>query len=572
MGLRQELINYSNNIINGKIVACRKHKYACMRFLRDLELEGTAEFPFVFIEEEGQAFLDWMRLFKHSKGTIANIFIEPHIIQKFIFGNIYGWYHKDSKIRRFSKLYWQVGRKNVKTQSLALVGSYELVEFEKFGSEIYCAATKRDQAKLVLDESDSMLKKSIFKDDIEKAYGRLIYKKHDSFMRALSEEDGKTGDGLNPQCGIIDEFHAHETTEIHDIIESGMLARKQPLIAIITTAGLNTSYPCYVIEYELVSKVLNPNLDFDLPYYFVMINELDSDEEGNLLDDIRDEKCWPKANPIAASYEIGRDFIRKRVKTALASPEKMTETLTKTFNVWVNAAPNTYMNMEKWKLCGKMLFPDIHNLDVYLGVDLSSRLDLTSVSFIVPLEDEYYAVLSHSFIPEDTFNEKKHIDKVPYDLWMQQGWITLSPGAEINYHMVLDYIEEQYNIHNWTKGNACFDRALANWLRQELDKRGFIPHDIPQSFTGLSEATKDFKAKVYSQKIYHKNDPVLAWAISNAKIHKGPSENLMLSKAKSRERIDPIVSLVTAHAKAMLSSQVMKEKSSIYESRGVLTL
>jgi phage terminase large subunit-like protein len=437
-------------------------------------------------------------------------------------------------------------------------------------SEVYCAATKRDQAKLVYDETISMLNKSYFKDMVNTAYGKLFYPETESIMKALSEEDGKTGDGLNPQCGIVDEFHAHETTEIHDIIESGMLAREQPLIAIITTAGLNLKNPCYTIEYALVSKVLNPNIDFDLESYFIMINELDRDEEGKLIDNIQDEACWLKPNPIAASYDVGRDFIAGRVKAALASPEKLTETLTKTFNVWVDAAPNTYLSMEKWKICGQIEFPDIKKALVFTGVDLSSRLDLTSVSFVLPLGD-YYAVLSHSFMPEESFNAKKLYDKAPYDLWHQQGWITLTPGAEVNYQMVLDYILTQYIQNEWDKGEVCFDRALASWLRHEVDKAGFVAIDIPQSFTGLSEATKDFKAKAYSGKIYHDNNPVLGWAISNAKMHKGPSENIMLSKAKSRGRIDPIAATLNAYSRAMIPG-AGKKQDSVYKNRGVLSL
>jgi len=152
MTLKQWLIDYSHDVINGEIVACQKHKWACMRFLRDVEREGTEEFPFVFDDDKALRFLEWMSLFKHRKGKLAGQHIRPHPIQIFVFGNIYGWIHKDTGLRRFRKGYWQVARKNAKSQSLACVASYEASAFGEPAAEVYCAATKKDQAKIVWEK------------------------------------------------------------------------------------------------------------------------------------------------------------------------------------------------------------------------------------------------------------------------------------------------------------------------------------------------------------------------------------------------------------------------------------
>src|SRR5690625_1147262 len=148
ISIRDELINYSEEILNGDIVACEKHKWACQRFLNDLEKENTDDFPYIFDEERAQRFLDWMGIFKHRKGVLAGQYIEPHIIQKFIFGNIYGWVHKDTELRRFNKAYWQVGRKNAKSQSLGAVGSYEASAFGEPYAEVYSADVKKEQSKI----------------------------------------------------------------------------------------------------------------------------------------------------------------------------------------------------------------------------------------------------------------------------------------------------------------------------------------------------------------------------------------------------------------------------------------
>lgn len=596
MSLRKELIDYSNSVISGETIACKKHRWACMRFLHDLEREGTDPFPFIFKEERGEHFLKWMRLFKHRQGLprIVGTFIEPHIIQKFVFGNIYGWYHRDTGYRRFRKMYWQVGRKNAKSQSLACVASYELMVFTKGRSEVFCGATKTEQARIVWDECRAMLEKCdtlngspvngvSVREKFHVAYSKIIHNLTDSVFRALSEEDRKTGDGLNVQCGIIDEYHAHDTSEILDILTTGGGARPEPFIPIITTAGLDLRCPCYRVEYNLCSKILNPDIDFTIDSYFVMINELDRNDSpdnitvngkdvpaGELIDDITDEKNWIKSNPIQCSYPEGVDFIREELKGALEEPEKMTNFLTKLMDVWVNQREIGYMDMAKWASCGvsdARPMPDVAKKQCFPGVDLSAVHDLTSVNFEIPLENDEYAILSHSFIPGDTLEKRMKSDKMPFDLWAREGWITIIPGPVVEYEKVLEYIDGQFEKYGWKKDELCYDRAMAAWFVGEAEKRGFKAVDIPQCYTGVSESTKDLKAKIYQRKIYHENNPVLSWAMSNAVCRKGPSGNIMLDKERSSDRIDPVSAAVNSHARAMVGSE-----DCVYNQRGMRDL
>lgn len=568
MAIKQDLIDYSEAVLSGKIIACQKHKWACLRFLNDLKKENTDDFPYIFNEEKAQRFLNWMKLFKHRKGILKGQFIEPHIIQKFVFGNVYGWHHRTTGLRRFNKFYWQVARKNAKSQSLATVGTFEtMARDETEAAEVYCAATKTEQAKIVYDEAVAMLKgQALLKTGYNVAYGRITHKKSGSVMRALSEEDRKNGDGLNPQCGIIDEYHAHETSEIYDVIDSGMGARAEPLLAIITTAGFDLANPCYRVEYDLISKILDPDIPVNLETYFVMVNELDKNNSsetieidgrkiapGELIDDIKDEKNWIKANPIICSYPEGVDYLRNKLKEALEAPEKMRNLLTKHFNTWVNQRECGYMQMDRWAACLEKEKTEIEGKKVFGGLDLSSTIDLTSFGVEIPLGNEYYYCFSHSFIPEQTLDFKIKRDKVPYDLWIRQGYLTLTEGAEVDYHFILEYIVDLYKKNKWPHGEICFDKALATWLTHELTEKDFIPVEIPQSFTGLSTATKDFRAKVLNKKIIHNGDPLLTWAISNAVTRSGPSENIMLDKSRARNRIDPIASIINAHARAMLT-------------------
>jgi phage terminase large subunit-like protein len=570
--LKQWLIDYSHDVLNGDIVACQKHKWACERFLKDVQREGTVDFPFLFDEERALKFLKWMRLFKHRKGVLAGQRIEPHPIQVFVFSNIYGWIHKDTKLRRFKKGYWQVGRKNAKSQSLGCVGSYEASAFGEPSAEIYCAATKKKQSKLVWTEIEKMIENcEELKGKFKVAYGIITHIKSDSVIEALSKEDKKTGDGTSPQCFIVDEYHAHETAEMYDIGDSGTGARSQSLMMIITTAGFHLNHPCYSVEYKYVSSILDPNNPIENDEYFVMVNELDKG------DDIKDESVWEKANPILCSYEEGRNYLKRQLKAALDVPEKMRTFLTKNMNVWVDAKDNGYMPMNKWAECSidkhpvyKGKLPDLKGKECYVGIDLSKKIDLTSVSFEFPLDDGAFLVLSHSFLPEDTLEAKRITDKVPYDLWVvNKKWITATPGEVVDYRYIMDYIMNQAEENGWIIREICYDPHSANMFAQYMMDEGYTMVEIRQGTKTLSEPTKHFRELVFSKKMIHNNNPVLTWSISNAVTRQDHNENIMLDKDKSTQRIDPIASLINAHVRAMLRP---KAKRSIYEDRGIMVL
>ncbi|BAU28968.1 phage terminase large subunit-like protein [Aneurinibacillus soli] len=563
--LKEWLIDYSYDVLNGAIVACQKHKWACERFLRDIEREGSDDFPYIFDEEKAWRFLKWMTLFKHTKGKLQGQDIQPDFIQIFVFGNIYGWVQQKNRYRRFKKSYWQVGRKNAKSQSLACVSSYESMALGENMSEVYIGATKTEQSKIVWKETAAQIKGCRFlKGKYKIAYGKIEHLKSGSFIEALSKDANKSGDGFNPQCGIIDEYHAHKTSEIYDVLDSGMGARVQPLMMVITTAGFELQNPCYSVEYLYVSKILDPDNPIENEEYFVMINELEKD------DDIKDENNWAKANPILCSYEEGVSYLRGQLKAALDVPEKMRNFLTKNMNIWVDQKENGYMPMNKWNECGKEPMPDLQGREGYGGIDLSKTIDLTSVSFEFPLDDGRIAVLSHSFMPEDTIAAKRQTDKVPYDLWVKQGWITATPGAVVDYKFIAAYIKEQIQQNKWKLKEIGFDPYNATHFAQEMQMDGYEMLEIRQGVKTLSEPTKKFRELVLQNKIVHNNNPVLSWAISNAVTKQDAQENIMLDKDKSTDRIDPIASLITAHVRVMRIG--FENRPSIYEKQDIRTI
>lgn len=561
MTLTDELIQYSKDCIADTRHVCQKHRWACERFLNDLKKSGTKDFPYIFDEEKALRFFEWAALHKHTKGVLAGEPIEFTPVQRFIFGNVYGWVHQETGLRRFRKAYWQVARKNAKSQSLAIVGDYELMALGEPMSEVYIGATKSMQAKIIYNEVVAMLKRCpLLKGKWHESYGVIRHPKSDSILRALSKDDGKTGDGLNPQCGLIDEYHAHPTDEILEVINTGMVARRQPLLFIITTAGTNFGGPCYRVEYPLVEKILDPSLDFDVADYFCMVNELDRDQEGNLIDDVKDEECWVKANPIAATYPEGLANIRSKLASALESPEKMESFLTKNMNLWVNQSAMSYMDMAKWKERGAItkIPVDLYGRSAYVGIDLSKRIDLTAAGIIVPIDVDsavQYVVRAHGFIPEDTVAVHEKTDKVPYRAWAKAGYLTITPGDVVDYRFIESWIHETTDDLGVNVKELCYDPYNATHFAQDFDAQGITTVEVRQGMRTLSEPTKAFREEAYRGNILHEPNPLLDWAVSNAVTKRDHNENIILDKEKSTNRIDPIAAVINAFSRARVTAE-----------------
>lgn len=550
---------YAEGVLSGKIVAGKWVRLACERHLRDIERQGTDEFPFVFNQEKAERIFAFFRFCSHTKGDLAGQQIILDSFQKFILGGIFGWVHKDTGLRRFRKAYVQLARKNAKSTLLSGVGLYMLGFDKEGGAEVYCTATKKEQARIVYEDAKTMADKSKdLRKRLRTTRDAISHKKSNSKMLPLSK-DTKTLDGFNPYLGIIDEYHAHPTSEMYDVLVSGMGQRSQPLIFVITTAGFDLTSPCFT-EYEYCRKLLTGTLENE--QYFVYIAEMDED------DDINDERNWIKANPLLAQTEKGMEYLRSEWKIAQDVPEKMRSVLTKNFNKWIHLRDNGYMDMAAWKACGTDRMPDLHGRECYVGIDLSKKIDLTSVSFEFVLDDGRYAILSHSFMPEDTLAAKRQTDKVPYDLWVRQGWITTTPGAVVDYQFIKQYMLDLAEKNKWAMKEICYDPYNATQFAQDMEVDGYTMVEIRQGVRTLSEPTKNFRELVLSGKIIHDNNPVLGWAISNAVTKQDHNENIMLDKDKSTDRIDPIAALINAHVRAMLD----EDTTSVYETRGVITL
>ncbi|ERN54098.1 terminase large subunit [Alkalihalophilus marmarensis] len=544
MSLVERVYQYSQDVVYGEIITCKKHKQACERFLNDLAKLEDKEYKYYFDGNELYDFYDWAKMFNHKEGVLAGKPIELNDFQLFLVANIFCWKKKSKHTRRFRRVYIQLARKQGKSQLQALIASY-IAFLSEEKQQIYIAGITKDQSKIVYTQMlDQLTSADFLNGKYTSSYGKVTHKKSGSVIEPLSKEARKTGDGKFPSLAVVDEYHAHETDEIYNVLLSGMIGRKEPLMVVITTAGLNLNAPCYK-EYQYVSKVLDSENKLQNDEYFIMICELD---EG---DDIKDESNWIKANPIVCSYQEGIEDLRSRLEVALEMPEKMTEFLTKHMNIWVQHRKSGYMDLAKWNACESKEDIQIHDRAVYIGVDLSATLDLTSVAFLIPIEGGKVIVKSHSFMPKGTLQEKLRTDKVPYDLWERQGYITMTEGDVVDYRAVQSYIIKQVEKYNWSVKEIAFDEWNAQQFANEMTDEGYLMVKIIQGMKTLAPPTKNFRELVYQNKIVHDGNPVLNWAISNAVTRLDVNGNFMLDKSKAAQRIDPIAAVINAHTRSM---------------------
>lgn len=551
------ITRYAERCISGKEPACQKHIWACERLLRDVERIPDDGFPYEWNEDEAKRIVKWFSYLRHSKGALAGQPIELTDWQQFFLGQIYGWRKKSDGLRRFKKSFIEVGRKNAKSQMLSGVSLYEIsVTAAKNGEvqEAYTAGTKREQSKIVYNECRLMTRGSILATKFRFKRDAIVHYKSESFIKPLSKQDGKSGDGTNPALLILDEYHQHPTTEFYDLFLGAN--HKEPLLMIITTAGRDLTFPCYTQEYQYVSRILDPNVDVWNDEYFADVCEADPGDDPGAL------KTWKKANPIRANYPQGVKKIRDEWVIAKEIPEKMIAFRTKMLDQWVQAKDSGYMDMAKWQACRVDGPPkDFHGAPVYVGFDMSAKIDLTSVAFVIPYKDTLedgtmgadvkYFVRSHSFIPSrEKLREHLRVDKVPYDAWEEGGYLTVTDTPIVDQEAVLEYVMRTCEENGWKIECLCFDPANAGKLMMDLSNDGYDVEEVFQSHKSLNESTQGFREQVYCGNILHEKNPLLDYALSNAVIRTN-NGLIKIDKDATRKRIDPVDAVLCAFKLAL---------------------
>lgn len=544
---------YIDGVLNGQIVVGSLMRKAVERHVSDLGRQF--ETGMYFDKAAGQRAVKFIERLKHTKGKWAGQPFRLEGWEKFIVESIFGWKRPDGT-RRFRKAYVEEARKNGKTALAAGISLYMLVADGEPRAEVYSVAAVRDQAKICFSDSKQAVLNSDLKKRVSVYANSLVVETTASTYRALSSDAG-IHDGYSPSCVVVDEYHAHPNNAMFDVMVSGMGARRQPLMFIITTAGFNRHYPCYNFRKNAVN-ILNGVAEDDS--LFVAIFAMDDD------DDWDDPANWIKANPnLGVSVEV--DFIKEQVADAKNRPEAVRNVKTKHLNMWVDAE-KTWILDEKWQLChGDTAADDLKGCTCWGGLDLSNTSDITAFTLVFN-ENERVQVLCFFWIPEESLADKIKQSNASFGAWADAGFVTVTPGNVTDY----DYIEadilklcEIYDVRA-----VAYDRWNASQAVIHLQSEGLDMSPFGQGYGSMSTPTKELERLVLTRLLEHFGNPILRWMMASVAITTDPAGNIKPDKSKSSQKIDGVVSTIMGIGQ-MMTDQAGDDKNP-YASRGMRSL
>lgn len=525
---------------------------ACERHLRDLEtghLRGLT-----FSDKVAGAAVRFYSFLTHNKGKWAGTPLTLEPWQQFIIASLFGWKRADGT-RRFRESYTEVARKNGKSTLGSGVGLQLLVADGEQGAEVYTAATKKEQARIVFGDAQNMARKST-------ALTMLRVQQHSIFVPGSMSKmvpmsaDAKTEDGLNPHGIIIDEYHAHPNDELYGVLKSATGARAQPLLSIITTAGFNRLGPCAQLRKACVGLLERTYHD---DAYFTIIFALDEGDEW------ADESTWQKANP-NLDVSVSLDYLREQYRAAERTPSLQVNFKTKHLNLWTDSA-ETWLPAELWQQGNGGLSPDeLAGRACYGGLDLASVRDICALVLVFPDGAGGFDTQRFYWVPEDSVDERTKKDQVPYRQWVDEGLMFATPGNVTDYNYIKAHIMRLCEAHQVQV--IGYDPYNASQLVVDLLSEGVPMDPFRQGFLSMSAPTKELERLVLEAKVRHNTDPVLAWMNGNVALARDPAGNIKIDKAKARNKVDGMVALVMAIGEFMGQE---KDEDNIYESRGILS-
>lgn len=545
---------YARDVAEGRIIACKWTRLACQRHLNDLD-RATAGWEFQFnpelIDLKGRAYRPAQRicqfaeLMPHIKGDWAarGELIKLESWEVFVLASIFGWIHSVTGKRRFRYADLFISRKNAKSTIAAVIGNFMLAADDEFGAEVYSGATSKGQALEVFRPARLM---AIASAKYRSHYGVVPNISNLAVIDTNSKFEpviGKPGDGASPSCAIVDEYHEHTTADLYETMETGMGARSQPLILVITTAGANIGGPCYQHQQSL-QQILSGLIENERR--FGIIYTIDKD------DDWATEAALRKANP-NFDVSVSGEYLLAMLRDALVDPRKQATFKTKHLNMWV-ASASPWINLENLERCGDPLLrlEDFAGDECYVGNDLASKNDIASTVFEFCREidgEKHYYAISKNYVPEAAAEKPENAH---YRGWIEQQHLIATAGNMINLRQIEeDTVDVAETV---VIAEISMDAWGAREMAPNLQELGYTVIDVPMNVKYLSEPMKDIAALIDAGRFHHDANPAFVWMMSNVEIKPDRNENIFPRKQSQEKKIDAAVALIVTHSRAMLSA------------------
>lgn len=489
---------------------------------------------------------------KSGQPLVLDAWQEHRIIRPF-----FGWKRKADNTRRFRTLYLEVPRKNGKSTLIAGLGLYLLFADGEQGGEIYSAAADKEQAAIVFQVAKGMVDQNR---DLTAASVTVRHNisvaKTGSFYRVLSA-DAFTKHGLNAHGILFDELHAQPNRELYDVLTTSVGSRAQPAVFLITTAGVRPKAKGVSVCWEMHEHALKVSAgtvrdDTFLPVVYAATAE----------DDWTDPKVWARCNPGLGS-SIRLDYLQEACERAKSIPGYENTFKRLHLNLWTEQ-DTRWIQMEKWDACALDYDEaSLEGLPCYGALDLANRNDLAAFALVFPIGNTYRCLLRF-WCPEKRIQERAKRDRVPYDQWKKDGFITSTPGDAIDNEFIRAEILRlgaRFKIRD-----VAFDPWAATETSVRLQDEGVKMVEYRQGFRSMSEPTKNLYSLILENRFNHNGNPVLRWMAANAATSQDAAGNIKPDKEKSSDKIDGIVSLVMAIGRATVDKPAPE---TVYKTRGL---
>lgn len=535
----QPAYDYMDDVLEGNVVVGAQIKQLVRRHFDDMK--NAHERGFVFSEAQAARAIRFFKILRHTKGMFARKPFQLQPFQAFIIAMLDGWRRISDGGRRFTTVFFTVSRKNGKTEFMGGgYGTKGVYADNEFGADVFFCATKRDQAKIGFSAARTMVR--FLMEDSPKVFNSTRVLQHEvkvpvteGLMRYLSS-DHDTLDGYNPHIAFIDEYHAHKTSGVLDVMKTGQGSRLNPLLIVTTTAGFNINGPCYAMQ-RVCGEILQGFKQDDslLPVLYTL----------DTADDWNDESVWPKSNP-NLDVSISMKFLREQYVTAFnEGMSKEVQFKTKNLNIWTSAS-TTWVRDREWMECAKTInIGEFRGRRAYLGLDLASVRDLCCLAIIFPMDAEEDVLVAYHFMPKDNAELRERNDGVPFGRWaVETDRLTITNGNVTDYRAIKAKVMQLMELFDIR--SLAYDRYNASQIIIELQDEGLLCNPFGQGFVSMSAPTKGFERAIIGQKIIHDGDPILRWEIGNVMLRNDPAGNIKVDKSKSAEKVDGVVASIMA--------------------------
>jgi phage terminase large subunit-like protein len=427
------------------------------------------------------------------------------------------------------------GRKNAKTTLSAFLLLLHLCGLKaKPNSQLYSAAQSREQAAILFSLAAKVIRMSPDLRDaivIRENAKQLAFPELGTLYRALSAE-ASTSYGLSPVFVVHDELGQVRgpRSELYEALETAAGAQEAPLSIVISTqAPTDGDLLSILIDDAKSGKDERVKLH-------LYTAALDLDPFG--------EDAIRQANPAYGDF-LNSQEVQSQAQAAKRMPAREAAYRNLVLNQRVNLT-NPLIPLNVWNACSGETDPDAFLVEAWIGLDLSARNDLTALVVIGQDSDGCWHVRPEFFAPALGVNERAHRDRVPYDIWAAEGFLTLTPGASVDYGLVAQRLAEICD--DCPVREIAFDRWRIDVLKNEIAKLGLELPLVPfgQGYKDMTPAVDALESLLLNGKIKHGNHPVLNMCAANAVATRDPAGNRKIDKSKSTGRIDGIVALAMA--------------------------